>query len=118
MASTPSRRYNRIFISAAQACPPWGIVKTKGDLAAVALLGIDIIDDQLRLHSGGDVDAALAAELRALPVAAPIVVLLHGYKFSPISAAADPPPAYLVANAAKDLLESHQLAAPFGIWPG
>ena len=42
------------------------------------------------LHGAGDLDAALKAMLVDLPPGAPIVVLVHGYKFSPISGSACP----------------------------
>ncbi|HEU0221288.1 MAG TPA: alpha/beta hydrolase [Paracoccaceae bacterium] len=40
--------------------------------------------------SGGTVDAALAASLKSLPEAAPIVILIHGYRFDPADPAHDP----------------------------
>ncbi len=54
------------------------------------LLQINAFGDRPGLHGPGELDAALAAALARLPAAAPVIVIVHGYRFSPFAAAADP----------------------------
>ncbi len=48
------------------------------------LIKINADGDRPVLDGLGDLDDALTAQLAALPPSAPVVVLVHGYKFSPV----------------------------------
>ncbi len=54
------------------------------------LVQINASGDQPELSGQMPLARALAGQIRALPDGAPIVVLLHGYKFSPFRACIDP----------------------------
>ncbi|MDJ0827008.1 MAG: hypothetical protein QNJ16_16055 [Rhodobacter sp.] len=47
------------------------------------LLRINAEMDRPVLHGGGDLHAALSEQLMVLPDGAPVVVMIHGYRFSP-----------------------------------
>jgi len=42
------------------------------------------------LHGPGDLEAELAQAIRALPALAPVMILIHGYRFSPYATASNP----------------------------
>ncbi|NRB00141.1 MAG: alpha/beta hydrolase [Rhodobacteraceae bacterium] len=54
------------------------------------LLRINAIDGALRTTGTRSVTAALGAALAVLPPGAPVIVMLHGYKYTPLSAAHSP----------------------------
>lgn len=54
------------------------------------LLKINADRGQPFLHGPGDLDTALRAAVRALPADAPVIILIHGYRFSPTRKACDP----------------------------
>ncbi len=54
------------------------------------LLHINASEETPMLHGGGDLDVALRDQLADLPPGAPVVVMVHGYKFSPAFDAACP----------------------------
>ncbi len=56
----------------------------------MAIIGVTARQDGLAAADGDPLDAALAPALAALAPRAPIVVLVHGYKFSPDRPADDP----------------------------
>lgn len=59
----------------------------------MAYIGITASDKGLAVEPGGDLDALLARRLREIGPRAPVVILIHGYKFGPGSSAqpgADP----------------------------
>ncbi len=67
----------------------------------MAYVGITASEHGLRLADGmGDVDARLQAQLRLLPAEAPVVVLVHGYKFDPSAETSDNPHRSLYSFAA------------------
>ncbi|MBV0913987.1 lipase family protein [Anianabacter salinae] len=47
------------------------------------LLRVNAQSDRPALHGDGNLDGTLAAALAALPPGAPVVVMIHGFKFSP-----------------------------------
>lgn len=56
----------------------------------MAYLGISATDDGLRVATGGDIADRLGSLLARIPGDAPIVILVHGYKFNPADPDADP----------------------------
>ncbi|MHA3978889.1 thioesterase domain-containing protein [Halovulum sp. GXIMD14794] len=58
----------------------------------MAVIGLSLAEGVVRCDAApeSDLQAALAPRLRALPRNAPIVILIHGYKFSPNRVDADP----------------------------
>ncbi|MDF0599988.1 alpha/beta fold hydrolase [Psychromarinibacter sp. C21-152] len=54
------------------------------------LLRVNAVGAAPALHGAGDLDAALRAAAAALPPGAPVIVLVHGYKYAPSRAATDP----------------------------
>ncbi len=57
----------------------------------MAYLGTTATEDGLTpLDDGRDLETALRARLEALPAAAPILILIHGYKFDPTRAVSNP----------------------------
>ena len=54
------------------------------------LLKVNAAGERPDLSEPADLDAALARELAALPAEAPVVILIHGYKFSPATPHANP----------------------------
>jgi len=52
----------------------------------MAYLGISATQDGLALADGGALDATLARRLAETPATAPVVVLIHGYRFDPHAA--------------------------------
>lgn len=60
------------------------------DRGAMPLLKINAERDRPVLRGSGDLDAVLAGLLAGLPPGAPVVVLIHGYRFSPTISKCDP----------------------------
>lgn len=56
----------------------------------MALLALNVTETGILPRNGGTLADALAKSLRSLPVGAPVVILIHGYRFSWAAAATDP----------------------------
>ncbi|MEL7117437.1 MAG: alpha/beta fold hydrolase, partial [Pseudomonadota bacterium] len=56
----------------------------------MALLAIDVTDDGPRPHDGGHLGPTVDAALADVPPDAPVVILIHGYRYSPMTQADNP----------------------------
>lgn len=56
----------------------------------MALLALNVTETGILPRDGGTLTDALAKSLLSLPVDAPVVILIHGYRFSWVTAATDP----------------------------
>jgi pimeloyl-ACP methyl ester carboxylesterase len=65
------------------------------------LLSLNLVDGRPALDGGGCAHAALQTQLDALPEGAPIVICIHGYKFSPLHKTLSPHKHILSLNPSK-----------------
>jgi pimeloyl-ACP methyl ester carboxylesterase len=72
----------------------------------MAILAIDASSGTPLPHRGGRLRAVLAHALAELPPDAPVMILIHGYKFSPKTAASDPHRHILALKARRDCWKS------------
>jgi len=65
------------------------------------LLSLNLVDGTPELDGGGSAHSALQTALKALPKDAPIVICIHGYKFSPLHKTQSPHQHILSLNPSK-----------------
>lgn len=80
--------------------------------SSMAVIGLSYVNGVVRCNGapGERLKAALRSPLRRVPSSAPIVILVHGYKFSPLQAHTDP-------NRLVFAMEPKRLSRKIASWP-